>query len=98
MVLIRCPACSKEISAEAKSCPGCGHPIRRKSITWARTKRIGAATLAIVLVVVQVAVQSAQGLLGILLLALGLVAVAVIIVTVVAAAARIPPIAEKRWA
>jgi hypothetical protein len=84
MVLIRCPACSKEISAEARSCPGCGHPIRRKSFTWARTKRIGAATLGILLAVVQVAVQSAQDQLGILLIALGIVAAAIVIVKGVA--------------
>ena len=28
MALIKCPACEKEISSEAMSCPGCGHPIK----------------------------------------------------------------------
>jgi hypothetical protein len=28
MPLIRCPACSREISTEAEACPQCGHPNR----------------------------------------------------------------------
>lgn len=27
MPLINCPACSREVSDQAKSCPQCGHPI-----------------------------------------------------------------------
>ena len=30
--LIQCPACSKQVSAEAVSCIQCGHPLRSKSI------------------------------------------------------------------
>jgi hypothetical protein len=28
MPLINCPACAREISDAAPSCPGCGHPLR----------------------------------------------------------------------
>lgn len=27
MALITCPACDKNVSAQARSCPACGHPI-----------------------------------------------------------------------
>jgi hypothetical protein len=30
-MLISCPACTKEVSTYAHSCPSCGHPIRRPS-------------------------------------------------------------------
>lgn len=33
MVLKNCPACNKEISKKAKTCPHCGHPLR-KSFSW----------------------------------------------------------------
>jgi len=28
MSLIQCPTCKKNVSSEAVSCPGCGHPIK----------------------------------------------------------------------
>jgi DNA-directed RNA polymerase subunit RPC12/RpoP len=28
MALITCPECSKQVSDQAKSCPGCGYPIK----------------------------------------------------------------------
>ena len=28
MKLVACPACARQISAEAKTCPACGQPIR----------------------------------------------------------------------
>lgn len=36
MALIKCPECSREISSEAKSCPGCGVKQKRKTsiVTW----------------------------------------------------------------
>ena len=30
MALIPCPSCSRSISTEATSCPGCGHPLTRE--------------------------------------------------------------------
>lgn len=32
MSLIECPTCKKEVSANAASCPGCGHPIKGKGV------------------------------------------------------------------
>ena len=80
MVLIPCPACAREISSDARSCPGCGHPCGRTGVNWAKAKRIGAATLASVLAIVQVAAQSAQDQLGLLVLALVTVGVGIAIV------------------
>ncbi len=28
MAMIQCPECNKEISDQARSCPGCGYPLR----------------------------------------------------------------------
>lgn len=30
MPLITCPSCEKRVSAEARSCPACGHPMPRR--------------------------------------------------------------------
>lgn len=30
-LLINCPACGREISSEAKKCPHCGHPQKKKN-------------------------------------------------------------------
>ena len=31
MALTKCKECGKEISKKAKVCPGCGHPVKKKS-------------------------------------------------------------------
>ncbi|RYG58037.1 MAG: zinc ribbon domain-containing protein [Alphaproteobacteria bacterium] len=31
MALIPCPACARQVSQAAPTCPGCGHPIARPS-------------------------------------------------------------------
>jgi hypothetical protein len=76
MALIPCPACSHSVSVEARSCPRCGHPLR-SGLNRFPVKRIAVATLAVFLAVLQIVVQSAQGELGIFLIALGTVAVGV---------------------
>jgi hypothetical protein len=39
MALIKCPACSKEVSDQADTCPACGQPIRRGFLGRAGTER-----------------------------------------------------------
>ncbi|MCD7819685.1 MAG: zinc ribbon domain-containing protein [Lachnospiraceae bacterium] len=33
MALIKCPDCEKEISANAVSCPNCGHPFNKQEVS-----------------------------------------------------------------
>jgi hypothetical protein len=54
MPLIKCPACWKEISAQAASCPNCGHPLAKSDANEPQRKsRLGwlVATLVAVLLV-----------------------------------------------
>jgi hypothetical protein len=38
MPLIKCPACWKEISAQAASCPNCGHPLAKSAANEPQSK------------------------------------------------------------
>jgi predicted amidophosphoribosyltransferase len=42
MPLIKCPACEKDISAQASSCPNCGHPLAKSDANKPQSKsRLG---------------------------------------------------------
>jgi hypothetical protein len=52
MALIKCPACSKEVSDQADTCPACGQPIRRGFLGRAGTERtFNVGCLIVVLVI-----------------------------------------------
>lgn len=61
--------CSEEVSSEARTCPRCGHPLGSRGVQRSQLKRIGATTLAVALVILQIVVQSIQEQLDILVLA-----------------------------
>lgn len=54
MKLINCPACSKEISPEAVSCPACGQPFRAEQNRQARENHAGLVIIVVVLIVVAI--------------------------------------------
>lgn len=56
MALIKCPACERDISAQALTCPHCGHPIASRSQAGAQKKSHTAAVgcLVIILVIVSI--------------------------------------------
>jgi hypothetical protein len=57
MALIKCPACSKEVSDQADTCPACGQPIRRGFLGRAGTERtFNVGCLIVVLVIGALAV------------------------------------------
>lgn len=72
MALIKCPACGREISSDAASCPGCGHPIapapprpeprqsERKSTTG-RTLGLGCLGLVAGLILLGMCSESDRG-------------------------------------
>jgi hypothetical protein len=50
--LIQCPACKREVSSAADSCPACGQPIRRGFLGRAGTERIfNIGCLTVILVI-----------------------------------------------
>lgn len=52
-MLINCPACNKEVSATAKSCIGCGHPLVEKPNLTRHIRNIAiGAILAIVVTII----------------------------------------------
>ena len=51
MPLIKCPACWKEISAQAASCPNCGHPLAKPTANEPQSKsRLGWLVLILLVV------------------------------------------------
>jgi len=58
MALINCPACGKNISDKAVSCPGCGHPMQSATtpVSISAPKNGGYRAIAVVIVVAAVAV------------------------------------------
>jgi|SRR5271166_4754500 len=48
MPLIKCPACDKDISAEARACPHCGHPLLTR-VGTKKSRKGGWLILAIVI-------------------------------------------------
>lgn len=34
MALIKCPECSNQVSAQASSCPKCGHPLNKEEVMY----------------------------------------------------------------
>jgi hypothetical protein len=51
MPLIKCPACEKDISAQASSCPNCGHPLAKSDANKPQSKsRLGWLVLILVVV------------------------------------------------
>jgi hypothetical protein len=38
MPLTKCPACHKEISTQAASCPNCGHPLAKSAVNTPHNK------------------------------------------------------------
>lgn len=55
MPLIKCPACGKDISTQAVSCPNCGHPLVKSGAKPQSKSRVG-GLLAILLGVIVVVV------------------------------------------
>jgi len=53
MKLIECPACHKQVSSEADTCPSCGQPIKRGFIGRSGTERVlNVGCLIIILVLI----------------------------------------------
>lgn len=50
MALLQCPECGRQVSSQASSCPGCGHPLRRVSSKRTRRKRKKTAILIAIIV------------------------------------------------
>src|SRR5262245_36396670 len=53
MGLISCPACGKQVSQQAASCPHCGHPIEaaaQRDVPRRSRGRVGAALVAAALI------------------------------------------------
>lgn len=56
MPLIKCPACGKDVSTQAASCPNCGHPLAKSGATKPPSKAYLGGLLAISLIVLVFAV------------------------------------------
>jgi hypothetical protein len=56
MPLIKCPACGKDVSTQAASCPNCGHPLAKSGANKPRTKSRLGGLLAILVIVIAVTV------------------------------------------
>ena len=51
MALLNCPACSKQVSSDARGCPHCGRPMNRRSgVGWFILLVIAAILVGIYLV------------------------------------------------
>src|SRR5437868_10914846 len=49
MALIKCAACDKEVSAQAVSCPNCGHPLSKTASTKSSAAGIGCLVIIVVI-------------------------------------------------
>jgi len=56
--LIDCPACGRRLSAQALSCPGCGHPIVTHLDKWTQIKHAG-TLVSLVIIALTLGVQAA---------------------------------------
>jgi hypothetical protein len=56
MPLIKCPACGKDVSTQATSCPNCGHPVAKSGANKPRRKSRLGGLLAILLILIAVSV------------------------------------------
>jgi hypothetical protein len=48
MALKQCPECGRDVSTEAASCPGCGHPIRPVASEFRAFRKRGLLTSVII--------------------------------------------------
>jgi uncharacterized membrane protein YvbJ len=62
MALIPCPGCGKQLSPEARRCPGCGHPI--KAFYQGRDAGETALNVGCLIVVLVIGVLVALSLIG----------------------------------
>jgi len=59
MPLIKCPACDKEVSPQAASCPNCGHPLAKSAaFKFPNNKRLGIIIVVLFIVVVIASLNS----------------------------------------
>lgn len=47
--LIKCPACGREVSAKAASCPHCGDPLRQEEQKQSATGVLAAILIALII-------------------------------------------------
>jgi hypothetical protein len=63
--LIKCPACEREISSEAQSCPHCGHPVAKVVAQQAKqAKQRGCLTIGLGLIALIIAIAIIGDLAG----------------------------------